>query len=67
METGDLDPGESADLNVDLAEDGDFEIYCPVGDHRGMGMEGTITVGERRRRARRTDETTTDEDSGYRY
>jgi plastocyanin len=36
--------GESADVSVDLAE-GEYEIYCPVGNHREMGMEGTLTVG----------------------
>ena len=28
-------------------EDGAFEMYCPVDDHRDRGMEGTITVGAR--------------------
>jgi plastocyanin len=36
--------GESADVTVDLAE-GEYEIYCPVGNHRDMGMEGTLSVG----------------------
>lgn len=66
VETGDLEPGESADLTVDFSEDGTFEMYCPVDDHRGMGMAGSITVGEGGGMA--PDETTTEEDSGgYRY
>jgi plastocyanin len=36
--------GDSADVTVDLAE-GEYEIYCPVSNHREMGMEGTLTVG----------------------
>lgn len=67
VETGDLGPGESADLAVDLSDDGEFEMYCPVGDHRDRGMEGTITVGVGGGGATTTDETTTDEDSGYGY
>ena len=36
--------GDSADVTLDLA-DGEYEIYCPVSNHREMGMEGTLTVG----------------------
>ncbi|HSE81562.1 MAG TPA: cupredoxin domain-containing protein [Gaiellaceae bacterium] len=64
-ETEELGPGESADLTVDL-EDGEYEVYCPVGDHRDRGMEGTIAVGGGG--GTTTDETTTeDEESDYRY
>jgi plastocyanin len=67
VETTELAAGESAELNVDL-EDGEYEMYCPVGDHRDRGMEGTITVGGGGG-GTTTDETTTndDDDSGYRY
>jgi uncharacterized cupredoxin-like copper-binding protein len=66
VETGDLAPGESADLTVDLSEPGEYELYCPVDGHRGQGMEGTITV--RGGGATTPDDpTTTDEDSDYRY
>jgi uncharacterized cupredoxin-like copper-binding protein len=65
VETGDLATGESADLTVDFSQDGSYEIYCPVGDHRDRGMEGSITVGEGG--GTTTDETTTEEDSDYRY
>ena len=41
-------------------------MYCPVGDHRDRGMEGTIIVGGGGG-GTTTDETTTDDDdSGYR-
>jgi uncharacterized cupredoxin-like copper-binding protein len=67
VETPELGPGESADLNVDLTEAGEYEVYCPVGGHRDQGMEGTITVGGGMGGDTTTDETTTEEDSGYRY
>lgn len=67
VETADLAPGESADLDVDLSEPGDYEMYCPVDGHKDEGMEGTITVGGGGGGATTTDETTTEEDSGYGY
>jgi plastocyanin len=39
-----INAGESTELTVDL-EEGTYEIYCPVGDHRDRGMVGTLTVG----------------------
>ena len=36
--------GEDAPpLTVDL-KPGEYEFYCPVGNHRAEGMEGTLTV-----------------------
>ena len=32
-----------AQLSVDL-EAGEYDFYCPVGQHRDKGMEGTLTV-----------------------
>jgi plastocyanin len=43
-ETDELAPGESGSLTVEL-EPGEYVIYCPVGDHRDQGMEGTLVVG----------------------
>jgi uncharacterized cupredoxin-like copper-binding protein len=40
----DLQPGQSGTLKVELNKPGKFEWYCPVGNHREMGMEGEITV-----------------------
>jgi plastocyanin len=39
-----IDGGDSTSLAVDLDE-GTYEIYCPVGDHKDRGMVGTLTVG----------------------
>ena len=44
VETGSIAPGEAAELTVELRE-GEYEVYCPIGDHRAEGMEGTLVVG----------------------
>jgi uncharacterized cupredoxin-like copper-binding protein len=43
--TDDLAPGSSADLEVEITEAGGYEVYCPIANHRDLGMEGTLTVG----------------------
>ena len=43
--TENIAPDESAELVVNL-EPGTYEFYCPVGDHKDLGMEGAITVQE---------------------
>ena len=40
---GDVSPGQSGTLSVNLPA-GQYEFYCPVGNHKEMGMEGEITV-----------------------
>ena len=42
--TGNVDPGSSGEVTVEL-EPGSYTIYCPVGNHRDQGMEGTLVVG----------------------
>jgi uncharacterized cupredoxin-like copper-binding protein len=42
----DIAPGQSGTLTVDLSKPGRYEFYCPVGDHRELGMEGEITVAD---------------------
>lgn len=68
-DTGQIQPGESAELALDLSEPGEYELTCPVGDHRDRGMEGTLTVGGAGAGGgTTTDETTSEDDEGgYRY
>ena len=40
-----LEPGESATLEVELAA-GTYRVYCPVGQHAANGMELELTVTE---------------------
>ena len=42
-ETEDIAPGDTAELTVTL-EAGEYEFYCPVGNHKDMGMKLDITV-----------------------
>ena len=35
--------GGKASVTADL-EAGTYEFYCPVGNHKDGGMEGTLTV-----------------------
>jgi plastocyanin len=42
-EESDTVTGADTELTVDL-EPGEYTFYCPVGDHRAQGMEGTLTV-----------------------
>jgi plastocyanin len=42
-ETETLQPGSDGSVTVDL-KPGTYTFYCPVGDHRAQGMEGTLTV-----------------------
>ena len=44
-ETDDIEPGETATLRFTFSSDGSYEMYCPIGNHRQEGMDGTITVG----------------------
>jgi uncharacterized cupredoxin-like copper-binding protein len=41
--TDDIEPGGTAQLAVDL-EPGTYEMYCAIGNHRELGMDGTVTV-----------------------
>jgi plastocyanin len=43
-ETETIGPGDSASVTVDL-ETGTYEMYCPIGNHRELGMSGEVTVG----------------------
>ncbi len=40
---GDVSPGQSGTVSANL-KPGTYEFYCPVDNHKEMGMEGEITV-----------------------
>jgi uncharacterized cupredoxin-like copper-binding protein len=40
----DLSPGQQGVLSVDLSKPGKYEFYCPIGNHKELGMKGEITV-----------------------
>ena len=44
--TARITPGRSSTLSLTLPA-GRYVWYCPVGNHRQLGMRGTLTVGER--------------------
>lgn len=43
--TGNIQPGQSATLKVDLSKPGTYEFYCPIDGHKQQGMKGEIKVG----------------------
>ena len=60
FETEDIAPGSSATLKADL-QPGEYELYCPIDDHKGKGMTATLTVGGA---ASSGGTTTTEDDEG---
>jgi hypothetical protein len=42
--TPNLDPGQSANLHVTL-QDGSYDVFCPIGSHKSLGMDAEVTVG----------------------
>ena len=64
--TGDVAPGSTSTLRVNLSKDGSYEIYCPIDGHRGQGMAGTLAVGNGSSSGgMTTGETTTSGSPGY--
>jgi plastocyanin len=41
--TGDIDPGSSGEVTVDV-DPGDYDVICTIPGHAEQGMTGTITV-----------------------
>ena len=63
-ETGNIEPGQSKTISFTLPA-GSHEMYCPIGNHRDQGMEGTIAVSDAGSGENETESTTTDDDPGY--
>jgi uncharacterized cupredoxin-like copper-binding protein len=45
VQTPALQPGQSKTLVVDFSKAGSYEWFCPIDGHKGMGMDGHVTVG----------------------
>jgi plastocyanin len=43
-ESGTIEPGDAPTQVTANLRPGTYTFYCPVGDHRQQGMEGTLTV-----------------------
>jgi uncharacterized cupredoxin-like copper-binding protein len=43
--TGEVQPGQSKTIKVNLSKDGKYEFYCPIDSHKQQGMKGEVTVG----------------------
>ena len=39
-----IEPGARDSLTVTLTRSGEYEMYCPVDNHKERGMVGTLTV-----------------------
>jgi plastocyanin len=40
-----VEPDDSAELTFEVPDEpGDHVFYCPIDDHRALGMEGTFTI-----------------------
>ena len=40
-----VSPGQTSTVRVTISKGGSYEVYCPVGNHKQMGMEGHLTLG----------------------
>jgi uncharacterized cupredoxin-like copper-binding protein len=41
---GNIPPGESVSWEITFQRAGSYQVWCPVGQHRSRGMEGTLAV-----------------------
>jgi plastocyanin len=42
---GTISPGSSGKLTVTLSKKGTYQLFCPIDNHRAMGMQATVVVG----------------------
>jgi uncharacterized cupredoxin-like copper-binding protein len=45
VHTAHIAPGATATLTVNATKAGKYTFYCPIGQHRMLGMQGTLVVG----------------------
>jgi uncharacterized cupredoxin-like copper-binding protein len=69
QKTGDIQPGGSATLTVNLSKKGSYEVYCPIDGHRQNGMEASLAVGGAAAGGMTTStgQTSTEKKGGYGY
>ncbi len=63
-----VSPGQTSTVRVTISRGGSYEVYCPVGNHKEMGMEGHLTLGSGGGSGTSTGHdsgTTTDSSGGY--
>lgn len=65
-ETEVIPAGETAEMTVEITEPGEYDMYCPVDGHKGLGMDGSVTLGGAAGGGG-GEETTTEEEDGYGY
>ena len=46
VKTKTISSGETAKVEFTASKTGSFEFYCSIGNHRQMGMKGTLLVVE---------------------
>ena len=44
VRTADIAPGATGTLKVNVSKPGKYTFYCPIANHRMLGMQGTLTV-----------------------
>jgi plastocyanin len=62
-----VDPGGTSTITVALSKPGAYEIYCPVGNHKALGMKGTLTLGGSAASSSGGGGTSTAKSGGYGY
>ena len=42
--TGNIEPGQTVSLEVEFPDAGEYDLFCPVGNHKQLGMDGSVVV-----------------------
>jgi plastocyanin len=66
QKTSGIGPGKSAELRVEL-KPGTYELYCPIGNHRSLGMDGQVLVAGASPGSGGTTTTDESDSGGYGY
>ena len=45
FETVEIAPADTARLEAEVTEAGEYKLYCPIGNHEDQGMVGKLVVG----------------------